>query len=119
MPHAASVRDPEAFEALYRAHARYVAGVVHRLLSRGGGDGELVTVAVRRTRRILARRRRRALFGFFAKDYAPRASDPRDRSPVDDLYDALLRRASAPVDPPGEPAFAQAQLQGDGGYARD
>lgn len=33
----------------------------------------------------------------------------------------LLRgaSASAPVDPPGEPAFAQAQLQGDGGYARD
>ena len=114
-----SVRDPEAFEALYRAHARYVAGVVHRLLSRGARDGELddivqetfldafeglvsidepravrawlVTVAVRRTRRVLARRRRRALFAFFAKEYAPRASDPRDRSPVDDLYDALER----------------------------
>ncbi len=114
-----SARDPEAFEALYRAHARYVAGVVHRLLSRGARDGELddvvqetfldafeglatmdepravrawlVTVAVRRTRRLLARRRRRALFAFLAKDYAPQASDPRDRGPVDDLYDALER----------------------------
>jgi RNA polymerase sigma-70 factor (ECF subfamily) len=51
----------------------------------------LVTVAVRRTRRFLARRRRRALFAFWAKDYAPRSSDPRDRQPVDDLYDALER----------------------------
>lgn len=104
-------------EALYAKHARYVAGVVHRIL--GGRDAEvddivqetfldafegigriedpqaarawLVTVAVRRTRRFLARRRRRALFAFWAKDFAPRASDPLDRQPVDDLYDALER----------------------------
>jgi RNA polymerase sigma-70 factor (ECF subfamily) len=104
-------------EALYAKHARYIGGVVHRIL--GGTDGEvddivqetfldafagiariddpsaarawLVTVAVRRTRRFLARRRRWSLFQFFAKDYAPRASDPRDRQPVDDLYDALSR----------------------------
>ena len=34
-----SVRDPETFEALYAAHARYVAGVVHRIMGRA--DGEL------------------------------------------------------------------------------
>lgn len=105
-------------EQLYAKHARYIVGVVHRIL--GGREmGEvddivqetfldafegiakiedpvsarawLVTVAVRRTRRFLARRRRRALFMFWAKDFAPRASDPRDRQPVDDLYDALER----------------------------
>jgi RNA polymerase sigma-70 factor, ECF subfamily len=111
------VRDPETFEALYAAHSRYVAGVVHRIMGRADGELDdivqetfldafeglvtidepravrawLVTVAVRRTRRILARRRRRALFAFWAKDYGPRASDPRDRGPVDDLYDALER----------------------------
>jgi RNA polymerase sigma-70 factor, ECF subfamily len=91
-----------------------IAGIVHRLI--GGRDGEvddivqetfidafedlariqdprawLITVAVRRTRRYLARRRRRALFGFLLRDYAPRASDPRDRQPVDELYDVLGR----------------------------
>ena len=104
------------FEALYAKHARYVAGVVHRLM---GQDGEvddivqetfvdaieglerlrdpsavrawLVTVAVRRTRRVLASRRRRMMFAFWTVDFAPRASDPRDRAPVDDLYDALAR----------------------------
>ena len=104
-------------EALYAKHARYIGGVVHRLL--GGTDGDiddivqetfldafegisriddpsaarawLVTVAVRRTRRVLAKRRRSSLFAFFATFYAPRASDPRDRQPVDDLYDALAR----------------------------
>ena len=105
-----------AFEALYAKHARYVAGVVHRLM---GDDGELddivqetfvdaieglsrlvdpsatrawlVTVAVRRTRRVLARRRRRMMFAFWSADFAPRSSDPRDRAAVDDLYDALAR----------------------------
>src|SRR5438045_4521170 len=105
-------------EDLYAKHARYIAGVVHRVLGtrreaevddlvqetfldaiEGLGRLEdplavrawLVTVAVRRTRRFLARRRRRALFAFWAKDYAPRSSAPRDRQPVDDLYDALER----------------------------
>ena len=104
------------FEAIYAKYARYVAGVVYRLM---GDDGELddivqetfvdaieglarlhdpsaarawlVTVAVRRTRRVLARRRRRMLFAFLAIDFSPRASDPRDRAPVDELYDALSR----------------------------
>ena len=102
---------------LYARHARYVAGVVQRLL--GAGDGEvddivqetfldalagiakledpsaarawLVTVAVRRSRRFLGRRRRRELFTTWFSDFAPRSSDPRDRQPVDDLYDALGR----------------------------
>ncbi len=105
-------------EALYAKHARYIAGVVHRVLgTRRDAEVDdlvqetfldaiegleriddplavrawLVTVAVRRTRRFLARRRRRALFAFWAKDYAPRSSDPRDRQPVDELYDALER----------------------------
>lgn len=103
--------------ALYAKHARYVAGVVHRLLGAGAGDLDdivqetfldafegiarledpgaarawLVTVAVRRTRRLLARRRRRELFTAWARDFAPRASDPRDRQPVDELYDVLAR----------------------------
>lgn len=104
------------FETVYAKHARYVAGVVHRLM---GDDGELddivqetfvdaidglarlhdpgavrawlVTVAVRRTRRVLARRRRRAMFAFWAADFGPRASDPRDRQAVDELYDALSK----------------------------
>lgn len=113
----ASVRSELEVEALYAKHARYVAGVVHRLL--GGADGDvddivqetfldafagiaritepaaarawLVTVAVRRTRKLLARRRRWSMFAFWAKDYGPRASDPRDRQPVDELSDALAR----------------------------
>jgi RNA polymerase sigma-70 factor (ECF subfamily) len=116
-PRSGVVAGTPDIEALYAKHARYVAGVVHRIL--GGRDGEvddivqetfldafegigriadplaarawLVTVAVRRTRRFLARRRRRALFAFWARDFGPRASDPRDRQPVDDLYDALER----------------------------
>ena len=104
------------FEAIYAKHARYIAGVVHRLT---GDDGELddivqetfvdaieglkrlvdplavrawlVTVAVRRTRRVLAKRRRRMMFAFWTVDFSPRASDPRDRAPVDELYDALAR----------------------------
>jgi RNA polymerase sigma-70 factor (ECF subfamily) len=107
---------PASFEALYAKHARYIAGVVHRLT---GDDGELddivqetfvdaieglarlkdpsavrawlVTVAVRRTRRVLARRRRRMMFAFWEADFGPRSSDPRDRAPVDELYDVLAR----------------------------
>jgi RNA polymerase sigma-70 factor (ECF subfamily) len=104
------------FEALYQAHARYVAGVVHRIMGRddevddivqetfidaidglrrledpGAVRAWLVTVAVRRTRRVLGRRRRRATWAFWVADFAPRASDPRDRQAVDELYDALAR----------------------------
>jgi RNA polymerase sigma-70 factor (ECF subfamily) len=57
----------------------------------GAARAWLVTIAVRRARTLLARRRRRAFFAFWAKDYAPQASDPRDRQPVDELYDMLGR----------------------------
>lgn len=117
----AAVRDLDAsmdLDVLYAKHARYVAGVVHRILggrateevddlvhetfldALSGLDGLLdpasarswlVTVAVRRTRRFLAQKRRRSILLFWVQDYAPAASDPRDRQPVDDLYDALER----------------------------
>lgn len=100
-------------------HARYVAGVVHRILGARSGEGEvddivqetfidalegiarlkepraarawLVTVAARRTQRFLARRRRRTLLSFWGGLFAPAASDPRDRQAVDELYDVLDR----------------------------
>jgi RNA polymerase sigma-70 factor (ECF subfamily) len=106
------------FEVVYAEHARFIAGIVQRMVGRTHGEVDdlvqetfidavdglakirnpedpsivrawLVTVAVRRARRFLGRAKRRALFALFAKDYAPRASDPRDRAPVDDLYEAL------------------------------
>ena len=108
--------DDEAFTVLYQRHARYVAGVVYRILgsdadvddvvqetfldARAGlaslADaralrGWLVTIAVRRVHRLLRRRRRRALLFFGLVDTSPRSSDPRDRQPADDLYDALER----------------------------
>ncbi len=118
VPSVESVAAAEAisFEATYFQHARYIAGVVYRLM---GDDFELddvvqetfvdaldglsrlndptavrawlVTVAVRRSCRVLARRRRRRLFAFWHADFAPRVSDPRSRAAVDELYDALGR----------------------------
>jgi RNA polymerase sigma-70 factor (ECF subfamily) len=103
-----------AFRQLYARYARYVAGVVVRLM---GDDLELddvvqdtfvraaerlstlrspahvrpwlVTIAVRFARERLTRRRRRGRLRqafFFA---APTASDPRDRAPAEELYAAL------------------------------
>lgn len=113
----ASGAEPDV-EVLYSKYARYIAGVVHRILGRQSNAevddivqetfldafagiskledpmaarAWLVTVAVRRTQRYLAKQRRRSMFAFWAKDYAPKASDPRDRQPVDELYDALER----------------------------
>lgn len=105
------------FDALYATYARYLGGVVFRIVGRRDGEIDdivqetfvdaleglarihdpsavrswLVTVAVRRTRRLLARRRRLALFAFWTRDFAPASSDPRTREPVDELYDALER----------------------------
>ena len=112
----ATPSDDEAFTVLYQRHARYVAGVVYRILgsdadvddvvqetfldARAGlgslADpralrGWLVTIAVRRVHRLLRRRRRRALLFFGLVETSPRSSDPRDRQPADDLYDALER----------------------------
>jgi len=106
--------DKSAFSELYAAHARYIAGVVYRIL---GNDGDLddivqetfidalsgigsveepralrawlVTVAVRRPRRVIGKRRRRAFFGLRLRDQSATSSDPRDREPADFLYDAM------------------------------
>ncbi len=108
--------DKQAFCELYAAHARYVAGVVYRIL---GNDGDLddivqetfidalsgigsveepralrawlVTVAVRRTRRVIGKRRRRAFFGLLLRDQSATSSDPRDSEPADFLYDAMAK----------------------------
>lgn len=106
--------DDRAFAELYARYAPYVARVAYRLL---GNDSEvddvvqdafldarggiarleepgavrawLVSITVRRVNKLLARRRRRALCFWRTAEVAPRASDPRDRQPVDDLYEAL------------------------------
>ena len=112
--------EAPSLEAVYAEHARFIAGIVQRMIGRTHGEVDdlvqetfidaldglaqirapddpavvrawLATVAVRRARRFLGRARRRALFAFLAQEYAPRASDPRVRQPVDELYDALDR----------------------------
>ena len=110
--------DEQAFTALYRRHAAYVAGVVYRILGRDAdlddivqeafveGLGQLarledrsklrpylVTIAVRRIHARLSLRYRlkslaSALFGS-----SPTVSDPAAREPVHDLYRALERVA--------------------------
>jgi RNA polymerase sigma-70 factor, ECF subfamily len=108
--------DEAAFAALYRRHARYLAGIVYRLMGDAAdlddiiqetflhaGDALaqldrpervrawLVTIAVRRTHRHLARRRRRWFLLRHLAEVAAPASDPADRSEVDELYRALDR----------------------------
>jgi RNA polymerase sigma-70 factor (ECF subfamily) len=106
--------DESAFRLLYARHARYVAGVVYRLL---GDDAELddivqetfvdaaeglkrledpgslrrwlVVVAVRKVKTLLARRRRRRFFRSSLAHTAPVASNPTDRQTLDELYEAL------------------------------
>jgi RNA polymerase sigma-70 factor (ECF subfamily) len=108
--------DDDAFAELYTRYAPYVARVAFRLL---GNDSEvddvvqdafldaragiagledpmavrawLVAITVRRVHKLLARRRRSAFCFWRNAEVAPRSSDPRDRQPVDDLYDALDR----------------------------
>lgn len=110
----AGAGDEQAFRAIYRAHARYVAGVVFRML--GGEDGVddivqetfsqaalklhtladprhlrrwLVTIAVRRAGRRLRRRKRQAwLHGQFATSQAT-SDDPRGADTAEALYQAL------------------------------
>jgi RNA polymerase sigma-70 factor (ECF subfamily) len=106
--------DADAYRLLYTRHARYLAGVVFRLL---GGDQELddvvqesfvdavegigqleqatrlrpwlVTIAVRKVNRVLlARRRRKKLASSFAL-VAPRSHNPAEEWSVDDLRRAL------------------------------
>lgn len=106
--------DDRAFAALYKRHARYVAGVVYRLM---GNDADLddvmqeafsdaaeslaslkdpaglrswlVRIAVRRCYKRLARRRRWHFFLGEAALTTPTSSDPRARHRVDALYEAL------------------------------
>ncbi len=108
--------NDRAFEALYRRHVRYVAGVTYRLL---GGDAEvddvlqkafldaagalaglrdpaefrawLVRIAVRRVYRLLARKRRWRWLQAEMKAVMPPVSDPQTRHRVQELYDALAR----------------------------
>jgi RNA polymerase sigma-70 factor (ECF subfamily) len=108
--------DQAAFAALYQRHARYLAGVVYRLM---GDDEELddivqetfllasdalaglaqpdrlrpwlVTIAVRRAHRHLARRRRRWCLLSRLAEVGTTVSDPADRGDVDELYRALDR----------------------------
>jgi RNA polymerase sigma-70 factor, ECF subfamily len=104
----------DAFRQLYFRYARYIAGVVVRMM---GDDLELedvvqdtfvraaeridslrspahvrpwlVTIAVRYARERLGRRRRRGLLRQEASHHFPTMSDPRDRARADDLYAAL------------------------------
>ncbi len=106
--------DDRAIRAMYGRHARYVAGVVYRLM---GNDAELddivqetfldgldalsalerpealrawlVTIAVRKAHRILARRRRRHVLHGLFKQFSALSSDPRQGEPAFDLYEAL------------------------------
>ena len=105
-----------AFEALYRRHVRYVAGVTYRLL---GNDAEvddvlqeafldaagalaglrepaefrawLVQIAIRRVYRRLASKRRWRWLRAEVETVTPPASDPQTRHRVQELYDALSR----------------------------
>ncbi len=108
--------DRAAFRELYLRHARYVAGAISRWLGRDAEIDDivqdtfvraaerlgslrsathvrpwLVTIAIRITHSRLVRERRRSslLQLFFAQE--PRASDPRERAPADDLGAALVR----------------------------
>jgi RNA polymerase sigma-70 factor (ECF subfamily) len=114
---AGSAPDFEAaFSALYRRHARYVAGVAFRIL---GADSEvddvvqetfvdasrglarieepqkirgwLAAIAVRRVHRRLARRSRLRWLGIELGWLGRTSSEPKDRERVDALYELLDR----------------------------
>jgi RNA polymerase sigma-70 factor (ECF subfamily) len=106
--------DQAAFDELYHRHVKYIAGTVYRLM---GGHGELpdilqetflaaleslpdlrhpecfrtwlVGIAVRRVRRRLDKHARTTMLRRLLSAGAPKASDPGDRMPVDDLGSAL------------------------------
>lgn len=106
--------DKEAFDALFLRHSRYVAGTLYRVI---GDDLELddivqdtfivalgrlddlregshfrpwiTTIAVRMAKKRLTKRSRRRLFRLDIGRQAPAISDPRERAPADDLYEAL------------------------------
>ncbi len=106
--------NERAFATLYRRHARYVAGVVYRLL---GSDSELddvmqetfcdalkalsslkdpaglrpwlARIAVRRVHKCLIKRRRWRWLVDATEKVAPLSSDPAERERVEALYRAL------------------------------
>lgn len=106
--------DDQAFAAIYKRHARYVAGVAYRIL---GADGDvddvvqetfvdaangirriedparlrgwLARIAVRRVHRRLARRARSRWLGLELAFLGRSVSEPRDRDRVDALYETL------------------------------
>jgi RNA polymerase sigma-70 factor (ECF subfamily) len=106
--------DERAFAQVYRRYAKYVAGVVFRLMGDegelddvvqetfvdahaglaslrdpGGVKGWLVTIAVRKVARRLERKRRQRFFlGLFGGG-APRAASPEIESDVYGLYERL------------------------------
>jgi len=106
--------DQKAFSSLYRRHARYVAGVVYRLLGEASELDDvvqetfllclqklsrleqrervrpwLVTIAVRRVHRRLSARTRRRWLGAELVATAPPHSDPQVSGEVHELYHAL------------------------------
>jgi RNA polymerase sigma-70 factor (ECF subfamily) len=108
--------DDRRFEAFYREHAAYVAGVVFRLVGHDGDIDDvvqdtfvaasshlhqlkepsaarawLVAIAVRRVKRHLGRRHRQRVLAVRVGEIAAQFSDPRDQRAVDELYDALDR----------------------------
>lgn len=112
----ASAGDRRAFTALYRRHARYLAGVAFRLLGDAGelddvvqeaflialrGLGSLkdasrvrpwlVTILVRRVQRRLRSRARRQWLGRELLLVSPTASDPQVSREVSELYRTLER----------------------------
>ena len=106
--------DEKAFSLLYKRHARYVAGVVYRLLGSDANlddivqetfviglrrldslrDGQalrkwLTTIAVRRVRRDLASRYRRRELDEHLTHTQPKVSEPAQREEIHALYQAL------------------------------
>lgn len=109
----AAAAEP-TLEVLYQEHARHVAEVAFRLM---GNDRDLddvvqetfldvsaglvdrdrsmpvsawvLMLAVRRVRRLFAKRRRFRIFGFRWLETAKKVSDPRGQEPNLDLYEAL------------------------------
>ncbi|HEY4395028.1 MAG TPA: RNA polymerase sigma factor [Polyangia bacterium] len=106
--------NERAFEAIYRRHVRYVAGVTYRLLGQDADVDDvlqeafldasaalrglrnpaelrawLTRIAVRRVYRRLARKRRWRWLQAAVEVVTPNASDPHARQRVQDLYEAL------------------------------
>lgn len=108
--------DDSAFSALYRRHARAVAGRVYRLLGHDAAlddivqetfvhglrslarleepaalRGWLLTIAVRRTHRHLAKCYRSRELSDALRDVQPRVGDARAREEIHALYEALAK----------------------------